>query len=501
MLLDWVNSGYLIAIILFSILYRVLWMICLLLAIIIGTYVYKYYLGSTDFMDVQTGTVGIHSSIILLGLLLYYVFGFVGNIIGSIIRFSFLTGILGILYTVYYLYTITLSSSIFDKIKEWFNSIPEKMTQFKIISSITALFSSIPILHVTTYSISSIHWLFNTSIMMSILNIVLMISSYFIYKSFPIDPTTNISVTQILWGVLALGMLVSSYFIYKGITFSQARPILIKGLMSILFIVGLLLAVWFGWSILSSPTFWIIVGSIIGGIIVLFLLWKLYQSLPDSIKNWFTYIGSLMLLLLSHIAQDAKDAPGIVWIVILIEIFLIFYLFTTYRIEFNHGITVQKDKVPLSKETNTSVVSDNSKYVYGILFYLKLDPESPDHSPCTTVFTSVLNYNEVPHVTYNASLKCLRVTMKQQDGKTRVMCDIDVPLQKWFSIYIGYDHGILDVFYNGKLVKSRGNVIPYLTPTTMTLGMEDGTKGEISNVMLFTEALTHKKIQQLSFLT
>jgi hypothetical protein len=247
------------------------------------------------------------------------------------------------------------------------------------------------------------------------------------------------------------------------------------------------------WHIVMQPWTWhILLGLFLGGIAFTGLLF-LYKLIPPSLQ---TRIQLFWIWILTGIKHDMATTSAIVWGAILVELYILFKLNKTYRIEINQGTSIQEDTLSLS--TLTGSINTQSSYVYGLSFALRLEPQPPDRSAASTVFTTVLNYGEIPRVAYNASLNTLRITMKQQDGTVRVMCDVEVPLQMWFHMYIGYDHGVVDIFYNGNLVQTKQNVIPYLTTSTITMGATDGIIGDISNVRVFTEALSYDKIKKLS---
>ena len=70
-------------------------------------------------------------------------------------------------------------------------------------------------------------------------------------------------------------------------------------------------------------------------------------------------------------------------------------------------------------------------------------------------------------------------------------------LQKWNNIIINYYGGTLDIFINGKLIKSKINVVPYITNTALTVGQDNGISGDICNLIYYKSPMSKSDIYRM----
>lgn len=197
---------------------------------------------------------------------------------------------------------------------------------------------------------------------------------------------------------------------------------------------------------------------------------------------------------------------------------------------------------PVSTNTLSNIASyqslsntDKFDYQYAISLWIYLDAFPPN--TYNKAFP-LLSYGENPAIKYSSDSNTLYITVKQNDATDNVIItnknknidsetvdewksikqtinnalvsvnkiipfgqDVDadghriiykhsdVLLQKWNHIVLNYSGGTLDVFYNGKLVKSAIEVVPYLKFDMLTVGAENGINGNIANLMYFNEPL------------
>jgi len=171
---------------------------------------------------------------------------------------------------------------------------------------------------------------------------------------------------------------------------------------------------------------------------------------------------------------------------------------------------------PVSTDTeynlgNYQELNDNEQfdYQYAISCWVYVDAHGPNTNASYNKFTSLLNFGNKPNILYNGKTHTLMITMQQKNlkdvtknklidfddnGNRIIYIDKNFLLQKWNNIIINYNGGTLDIFLNGKLVKSSIEVVPYYTFDNLTIGENDGLKGGICNVVYFRHALTSQNV-------
>ena len=185
-------------------------------------------------------------------------------------------------------------------------------------------------------------------------------------------------------------------------------------------------------------------------------------------------------------------------------------------------------------------------YTYAISFWVYLDAFPPSTNASYNKIVSLLSYGENPNIKYSSANNTFYITVKQidegsngnnenngnnknkketsdnitldainkwknvkdtianaienikampfgnetdSDGHRIIYKHPDVQLQKWNHILLNYNGGTLDVFYNGNLVKSAIEVVPYIKFDMLTVGTENGVSGNIANLMYFKHPL------------
>jgi hypothetical protein len=191
--------------------------------------------------------------------------------------------------------------------------------------------------------------------------------------------------------------------------------------------------------------------------------------------------------------------------------------------------------------------SDKPDYQYALSFWFYLDSFPPSTNSSYMKVVPILSYGENPCIKYSSETNTLFITVKQDtegksvidyvqtkekdinpetinkwkesqdkitsaiervksmpfgndidaEGHRIIYKQQDVLLQKWNHIVLNYNGGTLDVFYNGKLVKSAIEVVPYMKLDTLTVGSENGVSGNIANLIYFKNPLDILSIHTL----
>lgn len=153
------------------------------------------------------------------------------------------------------------------------------------------------------------------------------------------------------------------------------------------------------------------------------------------------------------------------------------------------------------------------EYNYALSFWVYLYPSPGSETMASTVFTPICDYGGKPTVWYKSDTNSLMITTKlkdlteerikaanldlDEDGNVIIYEDSNMLLQKWNNIIVNFSNDILDIFINGILVKSVGNMLPYMTLDVLSVGDKKGTNASICNVVYYKQALDAMTIELL----
>lgn len=191
-------------------------------------------------------------------------------------------------------------------------------------------------------------------------------------------------------------------------------------------------------------------------------------------------------------------------------------------------------------------------YHYALSFWFYLDSFPPSTSTAYNKTSNIVSFGGNPAVRYNAVTNSLVITMKYSDSckiarvprqrqrmKTKVtesnintlegfnqmqteiknkieevksmpmQVEMDndgnmivyvnegVQLQKWNNVVLNYNGGTLDIFYNGRLVKSAIELVSCITFDSLKVGDDNGVSGNVANLLYFNENIDYIKVNTL----
>ena len=262
----------------------------------------------------------------------------------------------------------------------------------------------------------------------------------------------------------------------------------------------------------TSPTFSIILNVLIISTLLTLMYKVLVRSPILQSWPWFRLLVNTILyipciiagILDAIVAQIYKEKektklPEVILLVISIILIAIYYLLpmgmqwvvATYqggKILVNESIVLKEPYTIASyillNDIDPAETNPVYEYNYALSLWLYLDALPPSTSAAFDKYTPVFSYGGKPSILYKASNNTMMITAKikdlTDDRIARSNMDKDengdiiiyklenVLLQKWNHILINYNGGVLDIFYNGKLVKSAKNIVPYMELDAMT---------------------------------
>lgn len=116
----------------------------------------------------------------------------------------------------------------------------------------------------------------------------------------------------------------------------------------------------------------------------------------------------------------------------------------------------------------------------------------PPSRLASTEFTTLLLYGDNVLVTYNGQQNGMEVRLKD-DSMLKIPL---IPLQTWNHMALIYNHGIMDIFMNGKLLQSE-TWVPHTLTNELLIGANKGIDGTVCNVLYYDKVMTHAFVQSL----
>ena len=234
------------------------------------------------------------------------------------------------------------------------------------------------------------------------------------------------------------------------------------------------------------------------------------QKKPEEITIWdillkiILFIPCLLIDLINYLRNQFEITTKPVWILLIIEIFIILLYFLFPLI--SKFISTHEGKLLLEGPVYTNNLvnlgsfqnlkqSNNYNYNYGIACSIYINPQPPSTNFSYNQYTSLFNYANKPNILYNAKKNTLKIICqnKKNDLVTIYQSD-NINYQKWMNFVINFNSGILDVFLDNKLVASQSNIMPYMNVDKVTGGSSNGINGGLKNVIYFSKPI--KSLQQ-----
>ena len=255
--------------------------------------------------------------------------------------------------------------------------------------------------------------------------------------------------------------------------------------------------------------------------------WPWFRLLVNTILYIPCIIAGILDAIVTQFYKEKEKTklPEVILLVISILLIAIYYLVplgmqwvvATYqggKILVNESVVLKEpytiaSYIPLN-DIDPKATNPVYEYNYALSLWLYLDALPPNTNASFDKYTPVFSYGGKPAILYKASNNTMMITAKIKDLTddmiARSNMDTDengdviiyklenVLLQKWNHILINYNGGVLDIFYNGKLVKSAKNIVPYMELDAMTIGSPNGINGAICNVVYYNHVLDSNSI-------
>jgi hypothetical protein len=298
-----------------------------------------------------------------------------------------------------------------------------------------------------------------------------------------------------------------------------------------------------------------VISSIMYLVITLSLLAFIYKTLSSSkifseifripiislLINLIFYIPCIFVQLIDRavkfyvIEKDRTNMTEVILLLITILCIVLYYLIPYIgnlvilqggKQLINEPIYIDREKVIASymelNDISSNQPSNEIKpdYSYGLSCWIYLDSNTSSYFD---KYSSILNYGGKPNILYKASTNTLLITEQMDDnsetsesftktikanslttgqeldqsGNLILYKRENMELQKWNNIILNYSNGTLDVFFNGELVKSTMNVIPYMKLDSLVVGTNNGAHGGICNLLYFKNTLSSSQISYI----
>ena len=249
----------------------------------------------------------------------------------------------------------------------------------------------------------------------------------------------------------------------------------------------------------------------------------------NLIINVILYIPCLFVIVLEYINNQISEKNSTYITIIVIEIVLVILyissiIFRTYYVNKN-GLILIRDPIQLNVKTYLTIplaYQTNSSKPFALSFWFFMNSQGLT----TNKYFNIINFLNKPQILYNAKLDSLIIDIsgntwsnssKSSNVPSYVLSDqgssIDasgiilqkqktgiiyinenIILQKWNYLVVNYNGSTLDIFINGKLVKSANQIVPNMNSLSFYVGEENGINGGFCNFLFFNNFLSYENI-------
>ena len=269
--------------------------------------------------------------------------------------------------------------------------------------------------------------------------------------------------------------------------------------------------------------------TIILSVCLLFIVYNLLKLLGffDLLKRAGREDSETVIYLKNRIYEITRFMRHEYYRTSRVSIIILIIISTIITLYFVIPVLIQKISIQGGKQFITDTIDTNIsrvissyeklngspsfEYQYGISFWFFIHSFPPSTNSNYNKFTSILNYGNKPNILYNPNTNTLMITTEQKGlqelnntvldfddtGNRIIYRQNNILLQKWNNMTINYSNGTLDVFLNGKLVKSAIEVVPYMTLDNLVVGSDRGISGGICNLVYFKKPLNAISISYL----
>lgn len=246
--------------------------------------------------------------------------------------------------------------------------------------------------------------------------------------------------------------------------------------------------------------------------------------------NIILYIPCLFVMLIEYISNQFNEKHSTYFIIIVIEIVLVLLYIGSIFLRAiyidKNGTTMIREPVDLNIKTMLKIppgYESNPSKPFALSFWFFVNSERMT----TNKYLNIINFQNKPQVLYNAKLDSLIVDVSNntwsndvnssnvpnysihekgtsidssnnillKKAKTNLIyMNKDIILQKWNYLVVNYNGSTMDIFINGKLVKSANQIVPDISSMTFYVGEDNGINGGFCNFIFFNNYLSYQYI-------